>query len=340
MFLQYLQETKTDIEEHIDQHFPVDESKYDTAHYGTIDFHEQIIFDHKPYLKSTVLYLKEYMEFWITMSRISAIPNETAEEGGTNTKARLIMTLDNKQVFSSEQEDAFIDALACKLPFAHSIKIDNTVSGKLLHYMTFPDSPVADSRVSWLELISKQDASLWTDYGLWGKVRELKRRELFTYKQILQYTNPFGFAVHHINKGRELTAKDIFTEDFLEIQEGHLWTNEWITLSIDFDFDEHPVIVEAIQNAVRGFLHGYELSYLEDEWKHEEYQMIFAGTCLFQINIIELQKMLEKINQALLPVIGNCSADTEEAWLYDYEGFGIAKILWSDEGFFIAGGIM
>lgn len=222
MFLQYLQETKTDIEEHIDRHFPVDESKYDTAHYGTIDFHEQIIFDH----------------------------------------------------------------------------------------------------------------------GLWGKVCELKRRELFTYKQIIQYTDPFDFDFHHVNKGRELTTADIFTEDFLEIQEGHLWTNEWITLSIDFDFDEHPEIVEAIQNAVRGFLQGYELSLLEDEWKNEEYQLIFSGTCLLQIDIHELQTMLEKINQALLPVIGNCSADTKEAWLYDYEGFGIAKILWADEGFFIAGGIM
>ena len=91
---------------------------------------------------------------------------------------------------------------------------------------------------------------------------------------------------------------------------------------------------------MRGFLHGYELSLLEDEWKNEEYQLIFSGTCLLQIDIHELQTMLEKINQALLPVIGNCSADTKEAWLYDYEGFGIAKILWSDEGFFIAGGIM
>ena len=346
MFLQYMEEAKSDVEEHIEPHFPVDEDQYNGAHWEIISFHEQLVFDHRPYLKSTALYIKEYLDFWIAMTRISSIPNDQMKDlKVTEVTANIRLELDDA-VFTSNDMDKLESALITKLPYARHILMDNRISGSVLRYMNYgyEKGEVEHTALEWLDAFDKHDPSLWGDYGFLGKAMQLRKRELFTFKSIIENADQRDFEYHLIRGGMDCSNLAHFaSENFLSEQKGLSWCNDALSLGVVFDFEKHRDVLERLHDAVRGYLSEDEISYLEDVWDDDSESVgsIFCGTVLYSNDLNELQTFLDRVNGILAPILSVCTANTKDAWLYSIEAFGIAKVLWiENEGFRLFGGMM
>ena len=230
-----------------------------------------------------------------------------------------------------------------KLPFAKQIILDNRVLGGIYRFANFGvEEGGPGTAKEWLKLFNEHDPSLWGDYGLLGKMMELRRRELFTYKMILEYNDPWDFEYHLIKNGKILTIADFLSEDFMQIQKGHIWENNNMMLSIGFDGEDKEQRVEAIHRAVREYVDETEISYIEDAWEDDDeaYGVLFFGTSIKTDDLSELEAFLDKINDIVEPVIETAEGWDEDAWLYSIESLGIARVGWTKYGFVIVGGMM
>lgn len=342
MFLQYMDEAKGKTEEALEPHFPQRYEDYNGSHWEILNIHEQLIFDHRPYLKSTALYLKEYIDFWIAMSHIGEIETEDNGRPIENAKATITLTLDGEK-YTSDDEDSLQDALITKLPFAKCIILDNRVYGGISRFSIYGVEENKPGTVKeWLELYERHDPSLWGDYGLLGKMMELRRRELFTYKMILEYNDPWDFEYHLIKNGKILRLVDFLSKDFMEIQKGHSWENNSMMLAIGFGGDDKEKRIEAIHQAVREYVDESELSFIEDVWEDDEeaYGTLLSGTSIQTDDLSTLEAFLDRINDIVESVIETAEGYDEDAWLYSIESLGVARVGWTKYGFVIVGGMM
>ena len=328
MFVQYIKQAKDSAEQRIEPYFPMQPETYDFSVREMKDFHERLEFVRKPFFESTVLFLKSYLDFWVSMARVSMIPAE--ENEATKVNVKMIMTLDGKENYSTDDMDALQNALITRLPFARKIIIDNQVSGMIRQYFKHENmnKPIDAS------------ASLWAEQGLLGDMRQLKRRELFTFKTIIEYSDPIDFDYCLIRDGKEISSDSIICRKYSELSTVSQWTGYMLNLRIRFDFDTHSSIVEDMHQIVRSYLPEEELSYLEDAWDDGDPGYIFCGTDIVTSDLKELQTFFDRINLCLRPVLPKCSVVENQAWLDCIESFGVAKVCWSPDGFVIRGGML
>ena len=123
-----------------------------------VEMHEYLKFDYKPKQEALIEYLQSYL---LGMLRISILRLQKKESGtpdSTIFKAKVVI---DGTTYSSDDKDAFIDAVAEKLPEANGFIIDLTAFGSFVEDFDGEFDKCSDNRLNAL----LKDAVFWGQIG-------------------------------------------------------------------------------------------------------------------------------------------------------------------------------
>lgn len=182
----------------------------------------------------------------------------------------------------------------------------------------------------------------------------LSDQENFTYKAFeflfnhgsgwcRKYENGHWLGYYH-NDWVDLFEKDsIITEmisyntDILDKNYGMKWWCWNLDLYVDFDFNKHPHILSALQDAVRRHIPKDQLEYCEGTWEDGEYQILVHSIGWEPLKLRVVQDFLDEINAIIEPIKNECSCDCEGDWYITRLPFAVATWVWTDDGFKVIG---
>ena len=163
-------------------------------------------------------------------------------------------------------------------------------------------------------------------YVILGYLESIKKREKFTYKGILIYnTYNYDSEAYYIKDGKSYDLEAISSPDIINMQNGSTWTGSSIILVVDFEFDEHTELIEALHETVRTYIPKEQLPYVEDVWEEEEYGVLLNGTDWEVQDLQVVQDFLDRINTILEPIANACTFSIEHCW-YNLDEFEVAYI--------------
>lgn len=329
MFLEYVEEFNAQQER--DKY--VEMKDYDWLSYsveGNVEMHEYLEFGYRPKQIDLIEYLQKYL---VTLLRLSI---ERSPEKAEELELSYPVTLNAKLIiegceYNSCDTEAFIDAIASKLPEANGFIIDLECAGALREFFCDEPDENGDGRINMI----RKDA-VWTGAGMLDTLQQYKRRNPFEYKLSVFYPDSGEFRYEKITKGKEIDVLSICNEKIVDQKFDEEWWSYNLDLYADFDFEKHPDILAKLQEIVRTTIPQSEVQYCEGTWEDGELHILCSSiqwncTCLR-----EVQNFLDKLNAVLLPIKDEVDAGGMGTWEIKKQ-FAVATWDWTDQGFIVKG---
>lgn len=338
MFLSYLKEER---EKHLVSFDSDNQAHYDYFSKSIAIMHEYLEFSKQTNMKTTLEYIKKYLQY-IACSAVAIKDDEYDKECDDlfwdKLIVDLVLSVDDKQYRLCKEDcgtgkmpDGIIKGIQA-LETASTFSVDVFADGNFRgFYLDVIDTTIKES-------IRKIDEeSPWMGHGMSEYLESIRRREQFTYKGIFVYnTHNYDSEVYYIKDGKSYNPELICTPDILNDQNHIIWTGSSIILTVDFDFDTYPGLIEKLHEEVRNSIPKEEVPYVEDIWEEEEYGVLLNGTDWAVDDLMIVQDFLNRINTILEPIKDSCTYFIEHCW-YNLNDFAVAYIQVIDGKLMISG---
>lgn len=183
--------------------------------------------------------------------------------------------------------------------------------------------------------------SLWTNKDVREEfslvVPQLDKQEHFTYRDF-EYLDLSGEVIcAKFENGEWIDLKALCSPDIADKDFDQDWCSNQLVLKVDFDFDRHPDILEALHGIVRKYLSPEDLPYSENCWEDEDYNTLVNGANWDPRKLRDIQNFLDEANAILKPILPECSGSGEGGWYISKPPFAYGTWEWTTNGFRIIG---
>lgn len=327
MFCAYLEEHNAAVER----------EKYDTPSLdelisysitGDIIMHERLTFERKPKQKAVVEYIQKYFAHLLRLSIARSADNDP--EIRHPVVLRCVLELSDGKIVTTNDMDAFLDAMSVKLPVTDGFSLDISCSGIVRELFSFADAD-GNGEPNLLE----QD-SIWTGAGMLDMMEFYKRRERFDYKLAIFYPDSGEYRYEKVLNGQTVDLDSKMTADIVTAEVDGEWNSEFLDIVANFDFEKHPRIMEQLHACVRQHIPKSELEYCEETWEDGEPGILLSSIQWNTCNLHDVQIFLDEINEILAPIADTVDADSYGHWEIPSE-FALAKCQWTGTKFELVG---
>ena len=296
MFFAYVEE----FHELQEQDQYIEEQDYDIHQYsieGNVEIHEYLEFRRKPKYIELVKYLQNYLS---TLLRLSVERSPVvAEESDLSYPVILSATIMiGGNAYKSSDPRAFATAISEELPKADSFEIDCICSGVLREF--FNDELEEDGSGK-INMIRKD--AVWTGAGMLDKLESFKRRERFTYHNIVYYPDSGNVFSAAIIDGKSMDVTNMFSEHILEYPDMQV-DCDGISIHVrgKTGLLDYPQLFEAFKAIIRDNVSEYSLPYCEAVWDPDDDEYI--ENCLLPFVPIKARSVGEYV--AFLNQLNSC----------------------------------
>ena len=299
MFAAYIEEYEAQLER--DSY--IEEGDYGDEYMllGNVEMHEYLEFKNKPRNIELTEYLQEYLDTLVRLS-IERFPLK-AEESETYDPFTLEVTIIiGGKEYSTNNMDSFMTAIHEELPKANGFTIDCVCDGILREF--FHEEP--DENGNFRKNMIRKDGA-WTGSGLLDKLESFKRRELFTYYNIIYYPDAGKLCAAAIIDSKTKDITGLFSKDIAAHQPALLFNNDGLSIYVNGTkgLNDYPELFEELKAIVRDNIFETSLHYCEDVWNpdSEEYieDCLMPHIPIKARTISEYEAFLEKLNCCLGP---------------------------------------
>lgn len=308
--------------------FPSTDELIDYAICGRVEMHERISFEHAPRQTSLITYIQEYFTHLHRLSVQRTKENVSDQDNTVTLYAEL--SLPGDIVFSTNDIEPFLQAISQQLPVSDGFMLDINCCGNLREFFTFTYSDGEEE----CNLLEKD--SPWAGAGMLDKMEYFKRRDRFEYKISVFYPDNGEFLFHKILNGKAFDIVEHYSEEIVCKQFDDEWWSWNLDLWADFDFDEHPDILNKLRDIIRSSIPKSEINYCEDAWGDGEDQILCNCVQWNTLSLKEIQEFLDRLNEILLPIKDELDAGGSGYWTVEKE-FAVATWDWFEDGFKIVG---
>jgi hypothetical protein len=281
---------------------------------GLVDLNEVLEFKNKPLSDETISYIQEHFAF-LAMYSLNAIRGELhLQEFDTKYSCELTIYGDNG--YTTQNHIKFIEGILYDLPHAEGFKITSIYQGP--------------SVAPWFNAEVREEFR--------STVSKIGKTESFTYSIFEFLYNHGSGGCSKFENGKWVNLESQFSTDIIDCDFGEDWWCWNMDLSVEFDFDKHPKILESLHNTVRKHVPVDQLQYCEKAWKGGDVQILLNSITWTPRTLRPVQDFLDEINIVLAPIIKEC-----DGWGGDFclcqtkPPFAVADFVWSDIGFSIRG---
>ena len=274
------------------------------------DLYETIEFDCKPVFESTLKQIQEHFIF-LGVQYIKYQRGEIKEDRVFQYSCKL--TVRGENGYSTTDLFEFIQGIRHDLSESDGFIIESHYIGPAL----------------WMNKDVREEFSV--------VVPKLDKRERFTYRDF-EYLHISGEVIcEKYENGKWIDLKSLYSPGITDKDFGHIWFSNQLVLNVDFDFDRHPDILEALHDVARKYLSSEDLPYSEECWEDEDYNVLISGPNWDPRKLREIQNFLDEVNEILNPILPECSGSGEGEWYIPEPPFAYATWEWTDKGFRIIG---
>ena len=168
-------------------------------------------------------------------------------------------------------------------------------------------------------------------------IEEVGLNEELTYMyHEFQYNHGEGWTEKYEN-GKWIDLEANYSSDILDIDFGQDWWCWNQDLYIEFDFEKHQDILEALHDVVRKRIPKDEIENCEGNWEDGENQILCPSISWTPRKLREVQDFLDELNTILKPIMNECEGSAEGNWYIKEYPFAVATWKWTDEGFKVVG---
>ena len=278
---------------------------------GDVDLNERIEFDHKPALDSTIAKIQEHFGF-LALQAMRCLQEDAAERE-LDFKAEI--TLLGKDGCTVSDLVGFMGALMYDLPNSDGFRITTAYYGPSVAPWTNSEAP---------ELFSKT-------------VEKMGAHEKFTYSAFeFFYNHGEGRCLRYEN-GNWVDLNKRYTSGILDQDFGSDWWCWNLDLAVEFDFEQHADVLEALHNAVRKYLPENQVGYCEGSWEDGDVEILCSSIAWYPRRLREVQDFLDELNRILHPIMAECKGYCMGSWYIPEAPFAVAIWDWFEDGFKIVG---
>ena len=274
------------------------------------DLYETLEFDSKPVFESTLKQIQEHFIF-LGVQYIKYLRGEIEENRIFKYSCKL--TIRGENGYSTTDLFGFIQGIRYDLSESDGFIIES-------HYIGPNLWTNKDVREEFSTMVSKID-----------------KREHFTYRDLENLHVSGELICAKFANGKWIDLKALYSPDITDKDFGQDWCSNQLVLKVDFDFDRHPDILEALHDVVRKYLPPEELQYCEDCWEDEDFNYLVSGPNWDPRKLREIQNFLDEVNEILKPILPECSGSGEGEWYIPEPPFAYATWEWTNNGFRIIG---
>ncbi len=134
-----------------------------------------------------------------------------------------------------------------------------------------------------------------------------------------------------------MDLKNHLTFDIIDKDFNVEWWSDQIELDIEFDFKEHPDILESLHEAVRRYVPIDEQEECENCWEDGYSNVLIASVIWMPRKLRIIQDFLDEVNHILKPILHECKGSGSGKWYMKKAPFAYAMCNWTDDGFQIVG---
>ena len=279
---------------------------------GMVDLGETIEFKAKPKQPGTIKWIQEHFCF-LGIQYIKYLQGELKEDRGMELSAEL--TIYGEDGYTTNDLYEYMHGILYDLP--------NAQEGFMIKSVYFGPSiaPYVNSDV-------KEE--------FYDTVTTFGQFESFEYSiHEFLYNHDEGWCARYRN-GEWIDLKGQYSASVLDRDFGEEWWCQNLDISVEFDFEKHSDILEALRDAVRKHIPPEELSYCEDRWEDEPYILVNSISWTPR-KLRAVQDFLDEINAILKPIMSECDGCGMGNWYIKHPPFAIATWDWTENGFVVAG---
>lgn len=288
---------------------------------GLVDLNEYVDFEKKPTLNSTLHKTQQHFAF------IGLLALRAFREGNEKITCDMELEIKGEKSYKTNDLIEAIGGILYDLPVAESFKITS--------YYTGP------SLAPWFNNEARFNAHDDREYA---KIMPSDMAEHFIYKSFEFIYNHGEGVCRKCSNGHWFDSTVNGIEDYSDSILDNDYEIDWwcwnINLVIDFDFDEHKDIIDALHDAVREHAPKDQLQYCEETWEDEP-GILLDGVQWHPRKLRDIQDFLDKVNALIKPIISECDvtneSNYESCWYLTKQPFGFATMIKSDKGFKIVG---
>lgn len=327
MFLEYIEKYNAQVERdnyyqiHIDNLINEFDSIYKRYQMvpGEVDINEVLEFKKMPVHTSSLKPIQAYYGF-LGIRKIKKIKGELIQGlEGRDIEFNGELTLYGENGYTTSDLGEFVYAILKDLPSADGFKIVSEYSGP--------------SVAPWFEANEKERKEEFST-----EIAEIGKTEKFTYMLYEFLYNHGEGQLRKFENGEWNNLEDQYTTDILDKDFGIDWWCWNLDLSVEFDFDKYPDIVNSLHECVRNSIPKDQVKYCEDTWEDGDVGILCNSISWYPRKLRIIQNFLDAINGVLKPIINECEGSGfDSKWFIKEAPFAIATWAWSNNGFIIKG---
>ena len=280
---------------------------------GDVDLNECIEFKSKPKQQSTITYIQEHFAF-MAIQAIKA-QNGMLEDNDITYSAEL--TIYGKDSYTTTDLFAFVNGIMYDLPKADGFKITSIYYGP--------------SVAPWFNDDVREEFR--------RTVERIDKCEQFTYTVYEFLYNHGEGGCSKYQNGKWVDLKAQYKHEIIDCDFGNDWWCWNLDLDVDFDYEEHPEILAALQQAVRKHIPADQVKYCESAWEDGDVGILINSITWCPRTLRVVQDFLDEVNKILGPIKAECSGFGGECgWYQPQVPFAEANWDWDDEKGFVIGG--
>lgn len=284
---------------------------------GDVDLSEAIEFMSKPKHESTIKPIQAYFGF-LGMKALKHLRGESSKElKDRKLEFSAELTIYGENGYTTTDLQDFINGVLRDLPSADGFRITSSYYGP---------SIALDYECN------RKDRK----YEFYEEVKKLEKDESFSYIIYDFLYNQGEGKLSKYEDGKWIDLQERYTQDIIDKDLGDWWC--WnLDLVVDFDFEKHPDILEALHNCVRENIPTDQVPYCENDWKLGDVGVLCSSIAWYPKKLRIVQDFLDKINDILRPIIKECDGSGMGKWYITGTHFAIATWEWTQSGFRIIG---
>lgn len=284
---------------------------------GDVDLSEVIEFKTKPAHERTIKPIQAYFGF-LGVKALKKSRGESSEE----LKDRELefsgeLTIYGENGYTTTELNDFVYGILHDLPTADGFRIATKYYGPSV-------APRFDC--------NSKDRK----YEFYEEVEEIGKVESFLYVVFdFMYNHGEGQLAKYEN-GNWVDLQGQYSQDILDKDLGDWWC--WnLDLTVDFDFEKHADIIEALHDCVRESIPEDQVGFCEEGWEFGDVGILCNSIAWYPSKLRVVQDFLDKINDILRPIIKECDGSGMGNWYIMTAPFAIATWEWSKDGFRVIG---
>lgn len=284
---------------------------------GAFDLYEDVEFENKPELRSTIYKIQEY--FGTIGNKVLEQMSEKDVDNPLSLQLELSVYGD-KEYITDNMIDA-LNGILYDLPDAEGFCITSYYSGPKISSL-FED---------YNEIYSFDCLSEFMDV-----------EEISSYKKFEHMHNHGAIWCEKYADGEWVDLREGFTSDIVDRSFSREWWSWSIDFVVDFDFEKYPDKITALHNVVRKHIPQDQLEFCEQNWEgnEPELEILLDSIQWFPRKLREVQDFLDDVNSIILPFKNECELTFEGDWFITEIPFAVATGKWTDDGFHIIGTVL